>query len=319
MKRRCAVLDDYQGVAMEMADWGPVRDRVDVDVFREHLDGEDALVEALREHEIVVLMRERTPLRRSLLERLPALRLLITTGMRNASVDVAAATERGVVVCGTGGLATGTSELTWALILDLARGVTKENTGLRDGGPWQQTVGVDLAGARLGLIGLGRLGAQVARVGLAFGMDVLAWSQNLTKERAAEVGVTLAGSKAELLAESDFVSIHLVLSERTRGLLGAGDLALIRPSAYLVNTSRGPIVDESALVDALRAGRIGGAGLDVFDVEPLPAEHPFRTLPNVLATPHLGYVTQGGYRVFYRDIVADIDAYLAGAPIRVLE
>jgi phosphoglycerate dehydrogenase-like enzyme len=179
-------------------------------------------------------------------------------------------------------------------------------------------VGIDLAGARLGLLGLGRLGAQVARVGLAFGMEVLAWSQNLTEERAAEVGVKLARSKAELLAESDFVSIHLVLSERSRGLVGAADLALMRPSGYLVNTSRGPIVDESALVDALRAGRIAGAGLDVFDVEPLPADHPFRTLPNVLATPHLGYVTQGGYRVFYRDIVANIDAYLAGAPVRVL-
>jgi phosphoglycerate dehydrogenase-like enzyme len=319
VKRRCAVLDDYQGVAMDMADWGPVLGQVEVDVFREHLDDEDALVEALAGYEIVVLMRERTPFRRGLLDRLPALRLLITTGMRNASVDVAAAAERGVLVCGTGGLGTGTVELTWALILDLARGVTAENVGLRAGGPWQRTVGMDLAGARLGVLGLGRLGAQVARVGLAFGMEVSAWSANLTEQRAAEVGVRLAGSKAELLSGCDVVSVHLVLSERSRGILGAEELALLRPTAYLVNTSRGPLVDESALIEALRAGRIAGAGLDVFDVEPLPADHPFRSLPNVLATPHLGYVTQGGYRIFYRDIVEDIAGYLAGKPVRTLE
>jgi phosphoglycerate dehydrogenase-like enzyme len=224
-----------------------------------------------------------------------------------------------VLVCGTGGLGTGTVELTWALILDLARGVTAENVGLRAGGPWQRTVGMDLAGARLGVLGLGRLGAQVARVGLAFGMEVSAWSANLTEERAAEVGVRLAGSKAELLSGSDVVSVHLVLSERSRGILGAEELALLRPTAYLVNTSRGPLVDESALIEALRAGRIAGAGLDVFEVEPLPADHPFRSLPNVLATPHLGYVTQGGYRIFYRDIVEDIAGYLAGKPVRTLE
>jgi phosphoglycerate dehydrogenase-like enzyme len=313
------VLDDYQGVAMDMADWGPVLGKVEVDVFREHLEDEDALVERLAGYEIVVLMRERTPFRRALLQRLPGLRLLVTTGMRNASVDTAAAAECGVLVCGTGGLSTGTVELTWALILDLARGVTAENAGLRAGGPWQRGVGMDLAGAHLGVLGLGRLGAQVARVGLAFGMEVAAWSANLTEQRAAEVGVRLAGSKAELLSGSDLVSVHLVLSERTRGILGAEELALMRPSAYLVNTSRGPLVDESALVEALRAGRIAGAGLDVFEVEPLPADHPFRSLPNVLATPHLGYVTQGGYRIFFRDIVEDIAGYLSGAPVRVLE
>jgi phosphoglycerate dehydrogenase-like enzyme len=312
------VLDDYQGVALDMADWAPVLDGVEVTVFRDHLDDEDALARRLADFEIVVLMRERTPVRRSLLERLPALKLLVTTGMRNASVDVAAAVERGVLVCGTGGVGGGTAELTWALILGLARHVTEESAGLRAGGPWQRTVGLDLAGASLGLLGLGRLGAGVARIGHAFGMRVSAWSENLTEERAAEVGVRRAASKAELLATSDVVSIHLVLSDRSRGLLGAADLALLRPTAYLVNTSRGPIVDESALVEALRAGRLAGAGLDVFDVEPLPADHPFRTLPNVLALPHLGYVTQAGYEIFYREIVEDIAAYLAGAPVREL-
>jgi phosphoglycerate dehydrogenase-like enzyme len=312
------VLDDYQGVALDMADWAPVLDGVEVTVFRDHLDDEDALARRLADFEIVVLMRERTPVRRSLLERLPALKLLVTTGMRNASVDVAAAVERGVLVCGTGGVGGGTAELTWALILGLARHVTEESAGLRAGGPWQRTVGLDLAGASLGLLGLGRLGAGVARIGHAFGMRVSAWSENLTEERAAEVGVRRAASKAELLATSDVVSIHLVLSDRSRGLLGASDLALLRPTAYLVNTSRGPIVDESALVEALRAGRLAGAGLDVFDVEPLPADHPFRTLPNVLALPHLGYVTQAGYEIFYREIVEDIAAYLAGAPVREL-
>ena len=318
MKRRCAVLDDYQGVALDMADWGPVLDGVEVTVFRDHLDDEDALARRLADFEIVVLMRERTPVRRSLLDRLPALKLLVTTGMHNASVDVAAAVERGVLVCGTGGVGGGTAELTWAMILGLARHVTEESAGLRAGGPWQRTVGMDLAGASLGLLGLGRLGAGVARIGLAFGMLVSAWSENLTQERAAEVGVRRAASKAELLATSDVVSIHLVLSDRSRGLLGADDLALLRPTAYLVNTSRGPIVDESALVEALRAGRLAGAGLDVFDVEPLPADHPFRTLPNVLALPHLGYVTRAGYEIFYREIVEDIAAYLAGAPVRAL-
>ncbi|HWN31560.1 MAG TPA: D-2-hydroxyacid dehydrogenase family protein [Pseudonocardia sp.] len=318
MKLRCAVLDDYQGVALDMADWAPVLDRVEVTVFRDHLDDEDALAQVLAEYEIVVLMRERTPFRQSLLDRLPALKLLVTTGMRNASVDVAAAVRRGVLVCGTGGVGNGTAELTWALILGLARHVIEENAGLRSGGPWQRTIGTDLAGAELGLLGLGRLGAQVARIGLAFGMRVSAWSEHLTEARAAEVGVRRAGSKAELLATSDVVSIHLVLSDRSRGLLGADELALLRPTAYLVNTSRGPIVDESALVEALRAGRLAGAGLDVFDVEPLPADHPFRTLPTVLALPHLGYVTQQGYQIFYREIVEDISAYLAGSPIRTL-
>ena len=319
MRRRCAVLDDYQGVALTAADWSPVRDAVDVDVLREHIDDEDALVAALQPHEIVVIMRERTPFPRRVLERLPNLRLLVTTGGRNASVDVAAAAERGVTVCGTGALVTPTVELTWALILGLARSVTVENTALRSGeGPWQRTVGTDLAGATLGVLGLGRIGGLVAQIGRAFGMDVLAWSQNLTAGAAQERGARLAASKEELLATADVVTIHLVLSERTRGLLGAAELAAMRPDAYVVNTSRGPIVDEDALVKALQEGRIAGAGLDVHDVEPLPADHPFRTLPNVLATPHLGYVTKRNYAVFYREVVEDIAAYLAGEPVRTL-
>lgn len=308
---RIAVLDDYQGVALTSADWGDL----DVDVFREPIGD----LRVLADYEVVVAMRERTPFPRSVLERLPALRLLVTTGMRNASIDVPAAAERGITVCGTGALATPTVELTWALILGLARGVVAENTGLRAGtGPWQRTVGADLAGATLGVLGLGRIGARVATVGRAFGMDVVAWSQNLTAATTEPVGVRLAGSKAELLAAADVVTIHLVLSERTRGLLGAAELGRMRPDALLVNTSRAAIVDQDALVVALRDNVIGGAGLDVFDEEPLPAQHPFRALPNVLATPHLGYVTRGNYTRFYGEAVEDILAWRAGAPVRTL-
>ncbi|MFC7657733.1 D-2-hydroxyacid dehydrogenase family protein [Pseudonocardia benzenivorans] len=315
---RCAVLDDYQGVALTSADWSVLDGKVDVEVFREHIADPDELVAALAGREIVVLMRERTPFPREILERLPDLRLLVTTGMRNASVDMAAAAERGVVVCGTGGLSTSTAELTWALITGLARGIVVENTALRGNGPWQQTVGADLAGATLGVLGLGRIGSLVAKVGLAFGMDVLAWSTNLTADAAAAAGVRLAESKAQPCAAADFLTIHLVLSDRTRGLVDADDLALMKSTAYLVNTSRGPIVDQDALVAALRAGRIAGAGLDVYDVEPLPADHPYRSLPTVLATPHLGYVTRGGYEIFWREVVEDIAAHVAGSPVRVI-
>lgn len=318
MALRCAVLDDYQRVATSVADWSPLAGDVDVDVLHEHLADEDALVEALRDHEIVVVMRERTPFPRSVLARLPRLRLLVTTGMRNASVDLAAAAEHGVVVCGTGGVATGTVELTWALILGLARGVVPENAALRAGGPWQSTLGTDLAGATLGVLGLGRIGTQVARIGLAFGMDVVAWSSNLTEETAARAGVRRAGGLAELMAAADVLTVHLVLGDRSRGLVGAPELALMRPTSYLVNTSRAAIVDERALVDALRRGAIAGAALDVFDVEPLPADHPFRTMPTVLATPHLGYVTRRTYEVFYTEAVEDIVAFLAGRPVRTL-
>jgi phosphoglycerate dehydrogenase-like enzyme len=251
------------------------------------------------------------------LERLPDLRLLVTTGPRNASIDVTAAAELGITVCGTRAHAPGTAELTWALVLAVARHLPAEDASVRAGG-WQQTVGTDLAGARLGLLGLGRLGERVARIGLAFEMDVVAWSANLTDERAAEVGVRRVATKEELLRTADVVSIHLQLSDRTRGLIGARELALMKPGAILVNTSRGPIVDEPALVQALRDGVLGGAGLDVFDVEPLPREHPLRELRRAVLTPHLGYVTRRTYEVFYGDAVDDVAAWLAGFPVRAL-
>ena len=318
MTLRCAVLDDYQGAALASADWSVLAPDVEVTVLAEHLADEDELVAALAGTEIVVVMRERTPMTASLLARLPALQLLVTSGMRNAAIDRAATVEHGVVVCGTRSNPQPPAELTWALVLGLARHLTEENAALRSGGPWQSTVGTDLHGATLGLLGLGRIGALVARVGLAFGMDVLAWSQHLTAARAEEVGVRLAASKEELLADSDVVSVHLVLGDRTRGLIGAPELALMKPSALLVNTSRAGIVDRAALVTALREGRIAGAGLDVFDVEPLPADDELRTLPTVLATPHLGYVTRRNYTGFFTEAVEDIAAFLAGDPVRRL-
>jgi len=318
MKLRCAVLDDFQGVALSSADWSGVRDAVDVVSHRRHFTDREALVEAIGDREIVVIMRERTPFPAELFARLPRLKLLITTGMRNASVDLAAAARHGVTVCGTASSSEPPVELTWALILGLARHLVPESTALRDGGPWQSTVGMDLHGRRLGLLGLGKIGTKVARIGQAFGMDVAAWSRNLTAERAAEEGVRFVSSKEELLETSDVVSVHLVLGDRTRGLLGAPELRRMRPTAYLVNTSRAAIVDQTALADALRSGWIAGAGVDVFDEEPLGPEHPFRTLPNLLGTPHLGYVTRGNYEGYYRDAVEDIRAYLAGEPVRVL-
>ncbi|MGW2331357.1 D-2-hydroxyacid dehydrogenase family protein [Streptomyces sp. NPDC001700] len=318
MKLRCAVLDDFQDVALSSADWSGVRDAVDVVSHRRHFTDRDALVEAIGDCEIVVIMRERTPFPAELFARLPRLRLLVTTGMRNASVDLEAAARHGVTVCGTASSSEPPVELTWALILGLARHLVTESTALRDGGPWQSTVGMDLHGRRLGLLGLGKIGAKVARIGQAFGMDVAAWSQHLTPERAAEAGVRFVSAKEELLETSDVVSVHLVLSDRTRGLLGTPELRRMRPTAYLVNTSRAAIVDQAALADALRGGWIAGAGVDVFEEEPLGPEHPFRTLPNLLGTPHLGYVTRGNYEGYFRDAVEDIRAYLAGEPVRVL-
>lgn len=315
---RCAVLDDYQEVATTLADWSAVADRVEVVTFTDHLSDEDRLAARLADFDIVVTLRERVSFPASLLDRLPRLALLVASGMRNSVIDYAAATRNGVTVCGTASSGTPPVELTWALLLGLARGIVPENTALRTGGPWQSTLGADLHGRRLGLLGLGKIGSRVARVGLAFGMDVVAWSRNLTDERAAEVGVRRAGSKEELLAESDFVSVHLVLGDRSRGLIGAPELALMRPTAYLVNTSRAAIVDQDALLDALHAGRIAGAGLDVFDTEPLPEDHPLRTAPRLLATPHLGYVTRAGYATYYGEAVEDIAAFLAGSPVRVL-
>jgi phosphoglycerate dehydrogenase-like enzyme len=270
----------------------------------------------LADFDVVVAMRERTPFPRTLLDRLPRLRLLVTTGMRNAAIDLRAAADRGVLVCGTGGLPYPTAELTWALILALARRVPREDRATREGG-WQETLGIGLNGKSLGVLGLGTLGTRVARVGRALEMNVVAWSQNLTAERAAAVGATLV-ERDELLTRADVVTIHLVLSDRTRGLIGARELGLMRKTAYLVNTSRGQIVEEGALIRALEAGAIAGAGLDVYDEEPLPLDHRLRRLPNTVITPHLGYVTEETYRVFYAEALEDVRAFLAGAPVRVL-
>ncbi|MDF2960639.1 MAG: 2-hydroxyacid dehydrogenase [Paenibacillus sp.] len=318
MKLRCAILDDYQQVALSMADWSSITDKVEVKSFSRHFETEDELVKELGDFDVVVIMRERTPFREPLFARLPRLKLLVTTGMRNASVDLAAAASHGVTVCGTSGLSEPTVELTWALILGVARNIVQEHNAIRNNGPWQTTIGTDLYGKRLGLLGLGKLGGRVARIGLAFGMEVAAWSQNLTKERTDELGVSLASSKEELLESSDFVSIHLVLSERTRGLIGAEELKRMRPSAYLINTSRAPIVDQAALLEALENRWIAGAGVDVFEQEPLSQDDAFRAAPHILTTPHLGYVSRANYQTFYRDAVEDIQAYLAGSPVRKL-
>lgn len=318
MPLRCVVLDDYQNAATGLADWSPVEDTVEVVSLREHLDDEAELAAALATADIVVTLRERVPFPASLIARLPRLKLLIASGMRNTVIDHAAAKAHGVTVCGTASSSTPPVELTWALLLGLARGIVEEANSLRGGGPWQQTVGADLYGRTLGLLGLGRIGSRVAQVGLAFGMRVTAWSQHLTEERADEVGVQLAPSKERLLADSDFVSVHLALGDRTRGLLGPAELALLKPTAYLINTSRAAIVDQDALLAALHEGRIAGAGIDVFDTEPLPAGHPMRTAPRLLATPHLGYVSRANYTTYYGQAVENIQAYLAGSPVRQL-
>ena len=313
---KVAILDDYQGVASDMADWDSLPDGTEVEFFRDHLADEDALAERLRDFDVVMGMRERTPFPRSLLLRLPNLRHLITTGGGNASFDIPAATEMGIVVSGAPGSGEGPTELTWGLIIGLARQIHLEDQRAREGS-WGTTVGVGLKGKTLGLLGLGHIGSLVARVGNAFDMNLIAWSQNLTAERAAECNATLV-DKDTLFRDSDFVSIHVRLSDRTRGLVGARELALMKPTAYFINISRGPIVDEGALIDTLERGAIAGAGLDVMDVEPLPKDHPFLTLPNTLITPHLGYVTGESYRAFYPGVVEDIRAFAAGEPIRVI-
>ena len=314
---RVAILDDYQNVAMGLADWKSLPAGTEVVAFRDHLHELDAVAKRLADFDVVVAMRERTAFPRALLGKLPKLRLLVTTGMRNASIDVKAAAEGGITVCGTSGLPYPTAELTWGLVLALFRRIAVEDRATREG-KWQTTLGLGLNGKTLGVIGLGTLGSRVARYGKAFEMEVLAWSQNLTAERAAEVGATLVG-KDELLRRSDVVSIHLVLSDRSRGLVGARELGLMKRTAYLVNTSRGPIVDEAALIRALQDGTIAGAGLDVFEPEPLPLDHPFRKLPNTVITPHLGYVTEETYRVFFGHALEDVQAFLRGAPVRVLK
>jgi len=309
-----AVLDDYQAVAASCADWPSLG--CDVTFFDRHFAGPADVAAALHDYEVIVAMRERTPFGRDLLAALPNLRLLITAGMRNASIDLEAASELGVTVCGTRSPGHATAELAFALIQNLARGLTTEIESVRAGG-WQVGLGRDLRDATLGVIGLGRLGSQVAGFGLVFGMEVIAWSENLTDERAETVGVQRV-SQQQLLATSDFVTIHLRLSDRTRGLIGAAELGLMQPRAYLVNTARGEIVDEAALLAAIRSGAIAGAGIDVFAEEPLPADHPFRTESRILATPHIGYVTRPTYDIFYGDAVAGIAAWLEGSPLRVL-
>jgi len=313
---RLSILDDYQGVALDMADWSPLKGRADIVVERKAFANEDEAARALAESEIVAAMRERTPFPRSLVERLPKLKLLITTGMRNASFDLAALRDHGVTVCGTEGGGLDTAELTWGLILGAARRIADDHRSMREG-LWQTRIGNRIEGKTLGILGLGRLGSAVARVGLAFNMKVIAWSQNLTSERAAAVGVERV-EKQTLLRESDILTVHVVLSPRSRGLIGRDDIALMKKTAILVNTSRGPIVDVDAVIEALQARRLGYAAFDVYDREPLPADHPLRRTPNVLLTPHIGYVTEENYRSSYPQIVENVAAFLDGNPIRVI-
>lgn len=313
---RIAVLDDYQRVARGLASWAELPEGSQVEFFHDHLEEEAATAARLAAFDVVVAMRERTPFTRSLLKRLPKLRLLVTTGLRNAAIDVLAATELGITVSGTEGLPYPTAELTWGLILALARRIPSEDRATR-AGSWQTSLGVGLQGKTLALLGLGRLGSQVSRIGAAFGMQVLAWSPNLSAARAEAGGAEFV-TRDELFRRADVLSLHLVLSERTRGLVGARELALMKPRALLINTSRGPLVDEAALIAALRSGNLAGAGLDVFDREPLPSSHPFLALENTVLTPHLGYVTEETYRIFYGQALDDIRAYLAGTPVRVL-
>jgi phosphoglycerate dehydrogenase-like enzyme len=305
---KIAILDDYQNVALSIADWSVVAKKADITVFNDHIDQTDALIERLLPFDVICVMRERTPLRRDIIERLPRLKFIASTGPRNISIDMAAAKERGILVANTGYRSTPTIELTWALILASARHLVEESSSVRAGG-WQTSIGHELGGRVLGVLGLGNVGGEVARIGRAFGMKVIAWSQNLTAETARAAGVELV-TKDELFRRSDIITIHVILSERTRGLVGAAELALMKPTARLVNTSRGPIVNEQALIEALRARTIAGAAVDVFDTEPLPAKHPFRFLENLLATPHIGFVAEDLYRTFYGDAAAAIAAWI---------
>jgi phosphoglycerate dehydrogenase-like enzyme len=311
-----AVLDDYQNVALQLADWSKLQTAHKVQVFNTHFGDADTVAKALQGFEIVCVMRERTPFPRALFDKLPDLKLLVTTGKRNASIDLAAAKDRGVLVCNTGGVGRSTAELAIGLMIGLARNLEVEFRNIRSGG-WQTTVGFDLEGKTLGLLGLGNLGAKVARIGKAIGMKTLAWSENLTPERAREHGAERV-DKDDLLRQADVISISTILSPRTRGLIGAREFGLMKTTALLINTSRGPIVDEAALLAALREQRIGGYGADVYDSEPLSASHPLRSEPRALLTPHIGYVTEGTYRDFYAGMVAVIDAWFAGKPINVL-
>ncbi len=315
---KAAILDDYQNVALKLADWSPISKKVEVKVFNERLGDDDAVIKALQGFAIVNMMRERTPFNRKVIEGLPDLKLLITTGGRNASIDLKACAERGITVCGTGGFGSPTASIAVGLILELARRVGFENARMKAGEPWQVTLGQDLEGMTLGVLGLGKLGQRVAKVAQAFGMKVIAWSQNLTPEKAKEGGAEYV-SKEDLFKRADILTLHVLLSDRTRGIVGAKELGLMKKTAFLVNTSRGPIVEEAALIAALNSKSIAGAGLDVFDIEPLPTDHPYRKMDNVVLTPHLGYVTEQNYRKQYPEVVEDICAWLDGKPVRVLE
>jgi D-3-phosphoglycerate dehydrogenase len=316
MAHRCAILDDYQNVALKLADWS-IPD-VEVTVFNAPFTDQKAAVAALKGFSIICMMRERTPFLKATLEQLPDLKLLLTSGARNASIDLDYATERGIVVCGTGAAGQPTAELAIGIMLELARKIGYENNRMKQGVPWQSTLGIELAGKTLGLLGFGKLGTKVGEIGKAIGMNLIAWSENLTDEKA-RAGGAVRVSKEELFRQSDFLSIHLQLSARTRGLVTAKDLALMKPTAFLINTSRGPIVNEPALLSMLGQRKFAGAGLDTFDIEPLPVNHPLRKLDNVVITPHLGYVSQEGYSVYYTQMVEDIKAWLAGSPVRVIK
>ena len=315
---RAAILDDYQNVAMAFADWSRIAKDVEIKVFNKPFGSQDEAIKALQGFAVVVGMRERTPFPRKVVEALPDLKLLITTGARNNSFDIKACAERGVTVCGTGAAGSPTTGIAFGLMLELTRRIGFENARLKAGAPWQTTIGRDLEGLTLGILGLGKLGQRSAAVGKAFGMKTITWSQNLTEEKAKAAGADYV-SKDDLFRNADFATIHLVLSDRSRGLVGAKELGLMKKSAYLINTSRGPIVDEKALIAVLNSKSIAGAGLDVFDVEPLPLDHPFRKMNNVVITPHLGYVSEQNYRKYFPDIVEDIRAWLDGKPVRVIE
>src|SRR4249919_1542659 len=315
---RAAILDDYQNVAMGFADWSQIAKDVEIKVFNTPLGGPDAAIKALQGFAIVVGMRERTAFPRKVIEALPDLKLLITTGARNNSFDVKAAAERGVTVCGTGVMGSPTTGIAFGLILELTRRIGFENARLKAGAPWQVTIGRDLEGLTLGILGLGKLGQRSATVGKAFGMKTIAWSQNLTAEKAQAAGADYV-AKDDLFRNADIVTTHVVLSDRTRGLIGAKELGLMKKTSYLINTSRGPIVDEKALIAALQDKTIAGAGLDVFDVEPLALDHPFRKMDNVVITPHLGYVSEQNYRKYFPEVVEDIRAWLDGKPVRVID
>jgi phosphoglycerate dehydrogenase-like enzyme len=313
---RLAILDDYEKVALKLADWGSLGYDIKIDVFHDNIKEEGALVERLLPYDILIIMRERTPFPRRLIEKLSSLKLLVTTGARNLGIDLAACEEKGIVVCGTGSSSGAAAELAWALILSTLRRIPQLDRATR-AGRWGNGIGSGLSGKVLGVVGLGKLGTQVARVGLAFGMKVIAWSQNLTEERAAEAGAARV-EKEELFSVADIVTVHLVLSDRTRGIIGPPELGLMKPTAYIVNTSRGPIIDEKALIKVLQKDRIAGAGLDVFETEPLPANHPFLSLTNTVITPHVGYVIREGFKIYFEHALEDVAAWLAGGPIRTL-